>query len=398
MKKTAALWLGLFLFVPVSASASFLFAEEDLTIVIPLNDDTYAAGGTVVVQEDVDGDLYLAGGDVTVKGTVKQDLIVAGGDVTLGGTIGDDARILAGKVFITSTVEDDLIILGGDVTLLEGSHVKGDVRVLGGDVVVDGMVDGNLHVRGGSLKFSGSIGGDVDVRTETLRFNGHTAGNAVLAAKDFNISNTAHFEQDVHYWQPEGVYYFAGATVEGKSAYDEDLALKAFDSVKKTALDVFKAGLIAIAGFSLLSASLLIFLMILTTKTYFVDGANRLKKAPGLSLWYGFLYLLVTPVIALAFCATIIGIPIGLFIAVLYLFTVFYAHAFASVLYAKWLQLRYKKNWSTFRLFLASVGIYVLLRVVSLIPLLGTFAISLLVLMMFGALAHTEYVKYKKVC
>ena len=398
MKKISSFALGVLLFASAApAYASFLMAEEELTIVIPLNDDTYAAGGMVNVQEDVGGDLFIAGGEVSIKSDIEQDLIVVGGDVTIGGSIGDDMRVAGGDVTITSTVRDDLIVFGGDVTIAESATIEGDLRIFGGNVTIDGTVEGDIQARAGRIKFAGSVGGDADIRSEELRFNGDVKGNSILSSTDLHIGNTASFAQDVHYWQPEGAYYFAGATVQGKTILDESLAFKSADKVKQTAFDLFSAGLIAIAGYTLLSATLFILLIILLTKTYFADGAKRLKKSPGTSLWYGFLYLIATPFVVLFFCITIIGIPIGLFLGVMYVFSLFFAKALTGILLAKWIELRRQKKWGTFRFFITSVGVYALLRIVSLIPIIGTFIVIILMLMMFGALGHTEYQKYKKV-
>lgn len=399
MKKFIPLTIGLlFLSAAIPASAAFLMAEEELTIVIPLEDDTYAAGGMVNVSEDVGGDLFLAGGEVTVKSDIEQDLTIAGGDVTIGGSVGDDMRVLGGSITITSTVGDDLIVLGGEVTISEGATIQGDVRVFGGDLDIQGDIEGSLQAYGGNLKVSGTIEEDADMRAETIRFSGRVNGNTILSSSDLNISNTSYFQQDVHYWQPGGLYYFGGATVQGKAEYDESLAFKAADELRQTAFDAFRAGLIAIAGYGLLSASFFILLMILITKTYFSDGAKRLQKAPIMSLWYGFLYLLVTPFVVLAFFITIIGIPIGLFIGVMYVFSIFFAKALTGILLAQWVQIRYQKKWKTLYFFLASVGMYVLLRIVGLVPIIGSLAVIAVTLMMFGALGHTEYQKYKKVC
>lgn len=383
--------------LPLSASAAVLMAEEELTIVIPLDDDTYAAGGTVSLQESIEGDLFIAGGEMSIQGSIEEDLVALGGDIAIGGPVGDDVRILGGNVTITSSIGDDLIIVGGEVTVAESAEIGGDVHVYGGTAVIDGAVGGNLLIRSGTAKVSGEIAGDADVRADTVRFSASVQGNAILSSNDLKIQNTAYFAQDVHYWQPQGPYYFAGATVQGKAEYDESLSYQALDEMKKTAGEAFAAGLLAIAGYNLLSSALLILILVLVTKTYFVDGAKRLQKEPLLSLWYGFLYLLVTPFIALFFCLTVIGIPIGLFIGVLYLFTVFFAKPFTAVLLAKWVQLHYEKKWGALLLFLAAVGFYVVLRILVLVPLVGSMVVLVATLMMFGALSHTEYQKFMKV-
>ena len=398
MKKFLSPILGVLLLgVAAPVSADFLMAEEELTIVIPLNDDTYAAGGIVNVQEDIEGDLFVVGGEVTVQGDIEQDLTVAGGELNISGAVGDDLRIAGGQVTVSSTVVDDLILFGGDLTIAEGAIIQGDVRMYGGDLVIDGTIEGSLHTYGGSVKVSGTVGGDADIRGDVVRFSGRVEGNTILSSKDLKISNTAYFQQDVHYWQPQGLYYFGSATVQGKTEYDESLALGMPGELRQTAFDAFRAGLIAIAGYSLLSASFFILLMILLTKTYFMDGAKRLQKAPMMSLWYGFLYLIAAPFVVLAFFITIIGIPIGLFLGVLYIFSLAFAKALTAILLAEWIQVRYQKKWKTFFFFLASVGVYVVLRVVSLVPVVGSIAVVVLMLMMFGALGHTELEKFKKV-
>lgn len=398
MKKYSLLSLSLLLFsVTMPAHAAFFMTEDELTVVIPLNDDTYAAGGMVSMQETVDGDLYLAGGEVAMKANVDEDLTLVGGDITVGETVGDDARIAGGKIIITSDVGDDLIVLGGEVTVSESSTIGGDVYVLGGDIVLDGTIEGDLYVRAGSVKVSGTIGGNVDIRADSLRFSAEVGGNSILSSKDLHISNTAQFQQDVHYWQPQGQYYFAGASVQGKAEYDESLSFQAMDDLKKGAAQVFAAGVMAIAGYALLSASLVILLLILLTKTYFTDAAKRLQRAPGVSFWYGLLYIIVTPFIAFFFLLSVIGIPIALFIGVLYVFSMVFARAFTAILLTKWLQIHYDKKWNTGIFYVLSVGMYLLIRIVDLIPFIGHLLSLIVTLMMFGSVGYTEYQKFKKV-
>lgn len=398
MKKFVLLSLPLFFFsFAAPANAAFFMAEEELTVVIPLNDDTYIAGGMVQIEEYIEGDLFLAGGEVTMKADVEQDLLILGGEMSLSGEVGDDMRVAGGKITLSSEIGDDLMIFGGEVTIAESATIYGDVRIFGGEVVVNGAIEGDLYVRGGSVKIDSEVEGDIDVRAESLRFSGEVGGNATLAAKDLHISNTALFEQDVHYWQPEGEYYFAGATVQGLAEYDEALSFEAIDSVKQTAGELFIAGIVAIAGYALLSSALIILILILATKTYFTDAAKRLQKAPGVSLWYGVLYLLVTPFIALFFLISVIGMPVGLFIGAMYIFSIVFARPLAAVLFTRWIQLKYDKKWKTPLFFVFSVCMYVGLRILSIVPLIGSLLSLISMLMMFGALGHTEYQKYKKV-
>ena len=392
------LFVTIFVALPLSSAFSATFrAEEELSIELPIRDDLYAAGGTVVITEPVSGDLIVGGGEVTVKAQVDQDVVIGGGDISIDSTVGDDMRIAGGSVVISGTIGDDLIIFGGDVELAGDAIVKGDLHVFGGRVVVDGTVRGAVHARGGQVKVLGTIGGPADIRSDEIIFEGEALDTVTLSAKKLLIEPTASFSGDVTYWQPQGEYYFGQATVRGQTIYDESVALESFDEVKRTALGAFQVAILGIAGYQLLSSALIILLLILFTRTYFDDAAKRLQKAPAANLLHGFLYVMVTPMLVFVCLVTIIGIPIGLFIFMLYMFTLYYAKAFTAAILAKWLQQKYKKKWGLWAFFGVSVGVYLALRIVAIVPIIGWIPVWIAVFMAFGAAAYTEWVKYKKV-
>jgi len=386
------------LLIPCSTAFAATFrVEEELSIVLPIRDDLYAAGGSVVIKEPVGGDLILGGGEVTLKARVDQDVIIAGGDITIDSTVGDDVRIIGGSVQINGSIGDDLIVIGGDVEITGDSVIKGDLNVYGGNILIDGTVRGNLRAGGGRVVLLGTVGGDIDIRSDELSMGGQALGDAILAAKVLEVSPDASFIGDVRYWQPEGSYDFGETSIRGEAIYDESIALEAFDEVKQTALGAFKIALFGIAGFNLLSSALVILLMILLTRTYFSAAAKRLHKKPWLSLLYGFLYIMLTPMIVLLFIISFIGIPIGLFIFIMYIFTLFFAKAFTAPVLAKWLEQKYKKKWGFWPFFLSSIGIYIAMKFIALIPIIGWLVVWLSILFAFGAMMHTEWEKYKKV-
>ena len=97
-----------------------------------VDDDYYAAGGTVDINALVTGDVVVAGGDLFIGHTIEGDVIAAGGTISLQGKVMDDVRIAGGDITINSKIGDDLVASGGRIRIPADASVAGPGR-LGGD-------------------------------------------------------------------------------------------------------------------------------------------------------------------------------------------------------------------------------------------------------------------------
>lgn len=394
MKISTLLPIALCAAIPLSASAAFFQAEETVSISLPVQDDIYIAGGEVRVTEPIAGDAIVVGGDVLFTSSVEQDLTVAGGDITIQGTVRDDARIFSATVDITGSVGDDVFILGGEVDIRTSSVITGDVHIVGGDITIDGEILGNLYVDAATLTVNGNVRGSIDVSAETIIINAEVSGDTIASAKNLTFTKTSTFGGNVNYWQPNKQYTFEDGQVQGITTYDESLSSYKVEGTKKETIGLFVFGMFS---YSLFSSALVILLCILLTKSYFIDAAKKLLKEPGMSVWFGFLYLIVTPFLALVFLLTFIGLPIGLLIGMSYLFTFYFIKPMTAIVLAQALRLHYKKKWGTTKLFFVSIGLLFVWKILLFVPVLGILFSSLLVLAGFGTLAQTEWLKFKKV-
>jgi hypothetical protein len=162
----AALLVILVLVATPVLAAEFL--GEDVVVVGPdevIEDDLYAAGGTVTVDGTVEGDLVVVGGEIVVNGTVEGDLIAAGGAITVTGTIKDDARIAGGLLILTASgqVGDDVIAAGYSFEAAKGSAIGGTLSVAGYQASLAGDIKENVLGGLAALKIAGHVGGDVEV-------------------------------------------------------------------------------------------------------------------------------------------------------------------------------------------------------------------------------------------
>jgi cytoskeletal protein CcmA (bactofilin family) len=358
---------------------------------LPLKDDLYVAGGNPRIDEELLGDLTIIGGNVTVSGNVGDDVQAAGGTVFIRGDVGGNVRVAGGNVTVEGRVEGNVVVLGGQLTIARGASVGGDVLAAGGQVVMDGDVRGAFKGDGGTVRVGGVVSGITDIRAEAVDLSGRMVGGAVISAKEWRTTGTAAVRGGLRYWRPDGKT--VELAVEGENRHDE--SLKWDDRPGKAEAVGMAAALIGVFSvLSLLFAALTIGLLMLLTRTYFKDAAARLDKSPWPSLLTGFLYFVATPVLALIFMITIIGLPIGLFLLMAYVFSFVFAFAYTALTVAWWIDRRWNRRWKPWAVFLVALLVYVAMKVVLLVPFLGWIAVDVVVCMAFGALLHVKYEKY----
>ncbi len=394
MKRLIAI-AGVLLFAATPALAATLASGDTLSIRNPINDDYYVAGGTVTVDGTVDGDLLAAGGTINVNGDVRQDAMVAGGTVNVDGRVGDDLRVAGGTVTVTSNVADDIVIAGGNVKLAEGATASGDMLVMGGEVQILGRVRGNLTVRGGSVTLHGAVGGNLDMDGGTLVMDGTVAGTSRIVVDKLDMSSTAKFGKDVTYWTKDGQVSFASGTVAGSAAYDPTLRSARPEERAPAAAAVALAGIFSVYG--ILSAALLILLLLFVTRTFFPDAAAQLRREPWWDLFYGFVYLVLTPFVSVLLMITVFGLPLGLFVLVTYVFSFAFIGPVSALLLANLAKQYYKQDWGRGMLFLVAIGFYIVLKFLNLIPVIGWLAKLVLYAMIFGALCVTKLKKAREI-
>lgn len=381
--------------VPVFAAT--LQTGEKLKIASPIKDNAYVAGAEISIGQQVSGDLLAAGADVTINAPVKADLLAAGGNVYVESAVGGDLRAVGGKIRIRSTVGGEMAIGGGSIDVRSESIIRGDVLVGGGDVTLAGTMNGDVLARGGNITLSGIVKGNVDIRAEEIIIDGSIDGSAVLVARKITFTPTAKVMKNVRFWQPKNQPDLPAAQVKGEIEYDPTLFVASTDLAKPQAAAAVGAAMVGISGYFLFSAALTILLLLLCAKTFFVDSAKYLRRNPWKSLLYGFLFFAATPIAALLFLITIIGIPVSALIMFAYIFSIIFAKPLTAVILTHWWELRREKQWGIVLRFLVSLLLYVVLKIVALIPIFGWILALLAVFAAFGALVVTKWAKWAKI-
>ena len=283
--KTSLLMLILFLpavGISMPKSGEMVTQREDV------NDDFYAAGGTVDINAMIVGDIVVAGGELFIGHHIKGDVIAAGGSVNLKGDIQDDVRVAGGDVQIDANIGDDLIAGGGRINVSAGSTIGGEAWLAGGDVLVAGTVGKDLVIGAGSIRLSGTVHGDVR-----------------LEGGEIQILEGAIINGDLFYKSPNEASIHSAAKIAGNVTFEQ------------VEWDRPHRGVGIFFVITMVVASVVLFKLF---PGFTMSAVSRISAAPLKSLGAGFLALIIVPIDAVLLIIIILGVWIGLIFFALYLF------------------------------------------------------------------------------
>ena len=92
--------------------------------------DVHAAAGNIRLEAPVSGSARLAGGNLVIRGAIQRNLKAAGGNVTLDGPVGGDVKVAAGTLRLgpNARIGGELVFRGGRLEQDEAAQVAGGIR------------------------------------------------------------------------------------------------------------------------------------------------------------------------------------------------------------------------------------------------------------------------------
>lgn len=386
MKKIVILLL---LQSPLWCSAQRFESGDKIVISKPVYQDVYLAGGTITINAPIHGDLIIAGGTININDSVSNDIIIGGGEITLTGHAGDDIRLAGGRLNINQNVTGDVVVTGGQVNLSGNSSVGGSLIAGGGEVTVDGSINGYVRSMAGSFVLNGRVGKDLDARGNDMSINGTIGGDATLSAGEIGVGQNATFAGKVRYWSADPVN-FGQSVKSGNAVVDESLRIDNGSGKYLGFASVL--GLLWYLGAALVFIILIQFLFgrYIQNSTSSFSGAGA-----GRSLLYGFLFFILIPVAILVALLTLVGIPLALLMMFLFITVILLATVITSLVLANYINIRYYDNREMWRQVWTAFGIFIVLKLVTLIPVLGWLLMIAAVFLAFGVLI-VEFLRIRR--
>lgn len=149
------------------------------TVSLTHGGDTFVTGAQVNEMIRSDGDAFVAARTVDAGGTAAGDLHVCGFDVSIS-TAAEDLYAAGATVVIRGAVAEDLTAAGFSVRTEKASVTRGNARLFGNSVTVEGSIDGALLVTGRDVIVNAAIKGDVRILAQTLSFGPKAQINGTL--------------------------------------------------------------------------------------------------------------------------------------------------------------------------------------------------------------------------
>jgi cytoskeletal protein CcmA (bactofilin family) len=370
LTRTCLALVTLALLLPASAArASHTQVGETVVQGGPsVTSDLYAFGGGVDIQADVEGDLVAGGGRVVSAGHVLGNLIVTAGSIDAGGTVVRNVRAAGGAVTISSLVGRNLNAAGGTVILTPEAVIEGRARLVGGEVRVAGTVKKTLYAAGAVVVLAGDFQSDVE-----------------LVAQEIEVLPTARIKGRLTYWSARDAKIDRKAKIQGALTHNLPELPRALARTGTALVTVsrflFMAGLI-VTGVALY----------LLFPGFTVLASHTIGSDPVKSLGIGLLLVVSLPVIAILTMLTILGIPLGLILFLLY-FAVLLVGFLVTAFYlgdvgARVFHQRARRSRSARVLWL--VLALVVLALVNQLPFVSSLAMAAAVLLGLGAMSlHT---------
>lgn len=359
-------------------------SDEIINLSENLQDDSYIAGRIININAMVEGDVIAAGSDISVNDTITQDLIVAGGEVRVKGYVADDIRGAGGTLTIGNNVGDDVVLAGGETYIEHGSVIEGNLISFSGVVHMNGEVMGKVKATGGELNINGKVNDGMELHGGDLILDGEIHGASKIVANDIEIGANAKFYDDITYWCNAGKVNFTNAMVNGEAVFDQSLAPSQDDFS-------WKGFGIAAFGFWIfyaLSAFLILLLLNWGLKKLFSETAENLKTTWPKGLGNGIIYIFGTPVLIVFAFVILIGIPVGLLVLSLYLFSLFFGHLVTALLMAHYLNHTRTMQLNFWTITLLAWGVAIVLRLLTFIPFLGILISLVVIAIGYGVLGH----------
>lgn len=312
-----------------------------------LESSVYLAGTTVTVAGTVRGDVYCAGQNIDVTGTVEGDVICAGQSVNVSGTVEGDVRVAGQTVTVASTATRSLSAFGQSVTVTGNATVARDVTIFGTSVQLGGKVARDAVVGGQNVTLAGTVGRNVTAMTEQLA-----------------LGSGARVGGDIEYTSYNQINKGAGAVVVGQTVRHDPPANQdtapASGWIAQFWGAVYWFGAWVVLGLLLLA---------LVPRSFQNTSAVMTKQA-GWTILAGFAALIMTPIVAVMLMVTLLGIPAGIVLLILWIIAMVVACAYSGYALGAWIVSRMGWNLKWPRVAALVVGLLVL-ALLMLVPILG---------------------------
>jgi cytoskeletal protein CcmA (bactofilin family) len=265
----------------------------------------YLVSKNITIEGVINGDLIALGQNINVKGKVMGDIISASQNLSVEGEVGGNIRSVANTVSLIDTVvQRNVNLVGTNVLIGENSNISWDALILAGVAEMRGTVQGSLHGVVDKLIISGDVNKDVSF---TINQNDNYYQNQAI-----EISDDSNIKGNFSYSYSEDLNIdkslVAGAVTFNEKALENNWQKNIWNFI--------------ITVFSTLVVGL-VFISISKKEMAIIQKKVNTKYSRSLMIGLGALFL--TPIVSIILMMTVIGIPLGFIMLIIWFIMLYFA-------------------------------------------------------------------------
>lgn len=305
----------------------YIEADEEIKIEESINGETAVAGTIVDILGNIDGIGFLAGETVNQKGNIEYGFI-AGNQINISGN-----------------TEKSLFAIGTQIDFTKNSNIGRDTFLIGDTINLNGKYQRDLNIKSTivTIKKGTTIYGDLTIEANKINIEDNVMIYGTLEHNDdatTTISDNETLVTDIEKY-----------TIENEAnEIDTNTILS-----------------------SLLNF-IIVFLVIAIVLPKTIEKTNDIYKKQNLVSWckniaFGFLLLIIIPIICLLLLISNIGIALGLILTALYVIAIYLAYILSGYIFGN-IILRDLLKLKTNIYFSGIIGI-ILIKILTMMPIIN---------------------------
>ncbi|MEO0129618.1 MAG: hypothetical protein ABIL02_05210 [candidate division WOR-3 bacterium] len=312
-----------------------------------IDDDLIAMARSIRIEGKVNGDLYAFAQEIKIGNIVNGSIYTGGAELEINAKDCRSLVAFCGSLKTNSKIANNLLFFGKKLATEKENIVKKDLIAFGNKIWIDGEVGDEIKGGMGKFYLNGKIG-SADIQADSVNIDsGATVmGNMVIrSGKEPVIDSNAKILGKTEFKKIEA------KIKEGRRGVGIFEIFKIIFFISKIVI-----GIILIALF----------------KPYIKKTNEILKSSTWKSLGFGFLTIIIIPVVTVITLATIIGIPVAIFGVFVFLTLAYISGIIFATGLGDWI-IRLVKKDGMVSPYLAFIIGFVIFTLVCLIPYLGFF-------------------------
>lgn len=356
--------------------------DADDTSNVDASEDTTEENETDYNTQDSTEDEY----DYQTKDSTSKNYFYAGTeDVNITTPVeGDVFVVTSGNVIIDTDICGNAFICANTVTIGEYSIIEASLFNASNSLILSGDVGINVYNISKNLTLSGTVDYDVFSSSAKSNLSGYISRNANISSENITISDELSIEGDLNYSSKKQVD-IPENTVEGKvnfSSINTDTKVSTIAKMNDFLTSVLSLAVLAIV----------LFVIGKWLNCKFISTYPDLVKNLPKSLLYGFLTLIVVPVVSLILLICGVTINLAFILTALYLVLLLVASSIVIVILSKLvaekLNVKFEKANNTLLTILSIIVLSIVYKLIQLIPVLGSITIFAFLIIGIGILIN----------